>query len=95
MSKTAIEQLIQRLGDKKIQLKKEMNLPPNLGNEKQTLLYMSEIMGIEYSINEAKSMLPIEKQNIVDAAADAFLGSRPEGDAKQIGENYFKNTFKK
>ena len=47
------------------------------------------------AIEQATAMLPIEKQNIVDAAADAFLGSMHEEGAKGVGEQYYQNTFKK
>lgn len=82
--KTALTQLIESLNQLKI-----------------TSLSSDSVRGGDYrigltmAIHSAKELLPIEKQQIVDAVADPFLGSRPEGDAKQIGENYYKTTFNK
>ena len=46
-------------------------------------------------IDKCEQALQLEKQQIIDAVANPFLGSRPECDAKQIGENYYKTTFNK
>lgn len=43
----------------------------------------------------AYAKLPIEKQQIVDAAADQLLGIMHEEGAKEVGEQYYQNTFKK
>ena len=91
--KTAIEQLIDELEQAKEAALNQsklsrLNKDDSSGADGMVVGYMS-------AIKKASEMLPIEKQQIVDAAADPFLGSRPECDAKQIGENYYKTTFNK
>ena len=90
---TAIEQLIEKIDFCILYYQNEISL--NYHAPTIVEIMQGKISELEKVKDMTNRMLPIEKQQIVDAAADPFLGSRPECDAKQIGENYYKTTFNK
>ena len=91
--KTAIEQLIDELEQAKEAALNQsklsrLNKDDSSGADGMVVGYMS-------AIKKASEMLPIEKQQIVDAHISGYLDFEIEGNAVDVAEEYYKTTFNK